>query len=116
MGQIKISDDIIWAKHIENDAALRERIANLGPGSTIDLEIGGICGTWAKASIGKDGRPTLAIKPLGSMKDVWKNFQSRRGEYVTGRQTQLADSYLASLRGTLSEWDSLEDNEAFRDL
>jgi hypothetical protein len=50
------------------------------------------------------------------MKDIWKRFQARRGEIVTVRETRTADSYLAALQGTLSEWDSPEDNEAFRDL
>ena len=50
------------------------------------------------------------------MKDVWKDLQSRRGTFVTVRQTQLADSYLAALSGMLSEWNSPEDDEAFRDL
>ena len=117
MGQIKISDSNIWATQIEDDPALKERILNLAPGAVIELEVGGVAGRWAKANTGKDGRPTKAIKPVGTMKEVWKDFfESRRGVFVTIRQTQLADSYLAALRGTLSEWDSPEDDEAFRDL
>ena len=117
MGQIKISDSNIWAKHIEDDPALKERILNLAPGAVIDLEVGGVAGRWAKANTGKDGRATAAIKPVGTMKEVWKKFfDSRRGAFVTIRQTQLADSYLAALHGTLSEWDSPDDDEAFRDL
>lgn len=116
MGQIRISDDMIWAKHVEDDPALRERIRNLPPGTVIDLEVAGIAGQWAKANAGKDGRQTLAIKPVGAMKDVWKDLQAKRGTYVTIRQTQLADSYLAALQATLGEWDSPEDDEAFRDL
>ncbi|MEJ0078187.1 MAG: hypothetical protein WDO17_22640 [Alphaproteobacteria bacterium] len=117
MGQIKVLDSNIWAKHIEDDAPLKELILNLAPGALIDLEVGGIAGRWAKANSGKDGRATAAIKPVGTMKEVWKDFfAARRGTFVTIRQTQLADSYLAALAGTLSEWDSAEDNEAFRDL
>ena len=116
MGQIRISDDVIWAKHIEDDPVLQERIRNLPAGTAIDLEVAGVAGRWAKAKDGTDGRPTLAIKPVGPMKDVWKDLQSRRGTFVTVRQTQLADSYLAALSGMLSEWNSPEDDEAFRDL
>ena len=117
MGHIKISDSNIWAKHIEDDPSLKERILNLAPGAVIELEVGGVAGRWAKANTGKDGRSTDAIKPVGTMKEVWKNFfHTRHGAFVTIRQTQLADSYLAALRGTLSEWDSPEDEEAFRDL
>ncbi len=116
MGQLKITDDMIWAKQIEDDPSLKERVLNLSPGALIELEVGGVCGRWAKANAGRDGRPTNAIKPVGIMKDVWKDFQSRRGEYVSVRQTQLADTYLSSLNTTLSEWNSPEDEEAFRDL
>jgi hypothetical protein len=117
VGQIRISDNNIWAKHIEDDAALQERILDLAPGAVIDLEVAGIAGQWAKANTGRDGRPTQAIKPVGAMKEVWKDlFRTKRGAFVTIRQTQLSDSYLAALRGTLSEWDSPEDEEAFRDL
>jgi hypothetical protein len=117
MGQIKITDNNIWAKQIEDDPALKERILNLAPGAVIELEVGGVAGRWAKANTGKDGRATPAIKPVGPMKEVWTEFfRSRRGTFATIRQTQLADSYLAALQGTLSEWDSPEDDEAFRDL
>jgi hypothetical protein len=116
MGQIKISDDMIWAKQIEDDPSLKEQVLNLAPGALIELEVAGVSGRWAKANAGKDGRPTHAIKPIGPMKDVWKDFQSRRGQYVAIRRTQLADTYLDVLSGTLSEWNSPEDEEAFRDL
>ena len=56
-----------------------------------------------QANPGKDGRATAAIKPVGTMNEVWKKFfESRRRAFVTIRQTQLADSYLAALHGTLS--------------
>jgi hypothetical protein len=117
MGQIRITDDMIWAKHIEDDPALRERILNLPPGAIIEFEVAGVTGRWAKANAGKDKRPTQAIKPVGTMKDVWKTFrQTRNQTHVAIRQTQLASSYLAAHSGTLAEWDSPEDDEAFRDL
>jgi hypothetical protein len=64
----------------------------------------------------KDGRPTKGIKPIGPMKEIWKRLQSRRGELVEVREVRTADTYLSALRGTLSEWNSPEDEEAFRDL
>ena len=72
--------------------------------------------THWKAKTGKDGRPTTAVKPVGPMREIWKRFQARRGEVVAIREARTADSYLKALSGTLSEWDSPEDNEAFRDL
>lgn len=116
MGYLKIRDDILWAKQIEGDRDLQERIANLPAGATIDLEVDGIVGHWEKAKDGKDGRPTIALKPVGPMREIWKRFQARRGDIVQVRETRTADSYLEALTGTLGEWDSPEDNEAFRDL
>jgi hypothetical protein len=116
MGYVKINDDVLWAKQIEGDPDLRERIVALPAGSSIDLEVDGIVGHWEKARTGKDGRPTLAVKPVGPMREVWKRFQERRGEIVEVRETRSADRYLKALSGTLSEWDTPEDDEAFRDL
>ena len=116
MGYVKISDDILWTKNIEGDSSLRDRIVKLQAGAIIDLEVDGIVGRWEKAKSGKDGRPTAAIKPVGPMREIWKRFQSRRGEIVEVRETRTADSYLEALTGTLSEWNSPEDEEAFRDL
>jgi hypothetical protein len=116
MGYVKISDDTLWAKQIEGDSALRDRLLALPPGATIELEVDEIVGLWEKMKVGKDGRPTNAVKPVGPMREIWRRFQARRGEIVPVRETRTADSYLRALSGTLSEWDSPEDREAFRDL
>jgi hypothetical protein len=116
MGYVEISDDLLWTKNIQGDSDLQDRIARLPAGATIDLEIDGVVGNWEKAKIGRDGRPTAAIKPIGPMREIWKRFQQRRGEIVDIRETRTADSFLKALNGTLSEWNSPEDEEAFRDL
>lgn len=116
MGYVKIGDDVLWAKHIEGDKELKERIAGLPAGATIDLEVDGVAGHWEKARTGKDGRPTAAVKPVGPMREIWKRFQVRRGEVVPIRETRIADSYLAALTGVMTEWNSAADEEAFRDL
>jgi hypothetical protein len=116
MGFIKIGDDLLWAKQIQGDQDLKERIMRLPAGATIDLEIDGVVGHWEKAKTGKDGRPTAAVKPVGPMREIWKRFQARRGESVSIRETRTADSYLAALTGVMTEWNSPADDEAFRDL
>lgn len=116
MGYLKVSDDLIWVRHIEGDKALTDRLIELPAGTSIDLEVDGIVGQWEKARTGKDGRATDAVKPVGPMKEIWKTFQARRGKIVSVRETRTADSYLAAMNATLSEWDSKEDDEAFRDL
>jgi len=116
MAVIPIRDDTIWAKHIEGGKVLKDRILSLAPGEVIELEVGGIVGGWEKTRVGKDGRPQQSLKPIGNMKTVWKRLQSRRGEVIEIREVRTADAYLTSLSSTLSEWDSPEDEEAFRDL
>jgi hypothetical protein len=116
MGHVKIKDDALWATHIEGDDRLRDRLLKLPSGASVDLEVDGIVGRWVKMKDGKDGRPTPGLRPIDRMQRVWKSFQARRGDIVTIRETRTADSYLEALRGTLSEWNSPEDEEAFRDL
>lgn len=116
MGYVEITDDSIWAKQIEGAKALKERILSLSPGELIELEIDGIVGQWEKMRNGKDGRTTKGIKPVGPMKEVWKRFQARRGELVQVREVRTADAFLEALSDTLSEWNSPEDEAAFRDL
>ena len=116
MAYVEIRDDTIWAKHIEGGKALKDRIIALAPGEVIELEVDGIVGSWEKTRVGRDGRAQQSIKPIGNMRKVWKRFQSRRCEVVPVREVQTADAYLAALSNTLSEWNSPEDEEAFRDL
>jgi hypothetical protein len=116
MSYVTITDDTIWAKQIEGGKALKDRILSLSPGEIIELEVDGIVGRWEKMRNGGDGRPTKGIKPVGPMKEIWKRFQSRRGEVVEVREVRTADAYLSALSETLSEWNSPEDEEAFRDL
>ena len=116
MGYVEITDDTIWAKQIEGAKALKDRILSLSPGDLIELEVDGVVGQWEKMRSGRDGRATKGIKPVGPMKEIWKRFQARRGQIVRVREVRTADAYLESLGETLSEWNSPEDEEAFRDL
>lgn len=116
MAKVKIRDDAIWTKHIEGDTRLRDRIAGLPENQIIDLEVDGIVGRWQKMRMGRDGRPTSGIKPIEAMKEVWARFRSEPGRIVDIREVRTADSYLGLVQSTLSEWDSPEDEAAYRDL
>lgn len=116
MGRVKIADNSIWLKHIEEDRDLRNRLASLRPGQIVELEVDGIIGTWERMRNGSDGRPTEGIKPIETMKRVWTELQRERGRVVDIRQVNVADTYLQSLVPLLSEWESPEDEIAFRDL
>jgi hypothetical protein len=113
MATVKINDDAIWLKNIEGSSRLQEKIKALRPGEALDLEIDGIVGKWERMRDGADGRPTLGIKPIAEMREVWA---MRRGRIVRVREVVAADSYLAALTPTLNEWDSPEDDEAYGDL
>ncbi|MDO9414807.1 hypothetical protein [Pararhizobium sp.] len=114
--QVKISDVAIWIKHVESPE-LQERLRQLRDEEYINLETDGVVGRWKRMRTGSDGRPTEAIKPDGSMKDVWRDwYKNRRGEVVPVRDVRLADDYLSNISTLFPEWDSKEDEDAFRDL
>lgn len=117
MATVRISDDAIWVKHIEGSERLAQRIRTLSAGDVVELEVDGIVGRWQRMSDGRDGRPTLGIKPISHMKEVWARLRTQHtGRIVEVRETQTADSYLAAVGATLSEWDTPEDEAAYGDL
>jgi hypothetical protein len=116
MAKTEINDDSIWAKNIEGDPKLRDRIKALGPGEMIDLEVDGVVGRWERMRTGSDGRPTYGIKPIAEMRRVWARLRQRGKRWVDVREVVSADSYLASLAPLLNEWDSPADEEAYGDL
>lgn len=115
--QIEIRDDVIWAKQLRADAHLYDTIIRLEDDETIRLDVNGISGSWRKMKTGRDGRPTLGIKPVGAMADVWRRLQAKRGGYVNiGWPDDEGDEFLRLADKTFIEWYSAEDEEAFRDL
>ena len=117
MAKVRINDDAIWLKHVEGDPRLGQRIRSMAAGDVLDLEVNGVVGRWERMRDGKDGRPTFGIRPVAEMKDVWARFRrSATGSIVDVREVTTADAYLAALGPLLSEWDSPEDELAYRDL
>lgn len=82
MGKIKISDNVIWISHIEENEELAHRIATMTEGEIIELEVDGFTGFWRKMKTGSDGRPTHGIKPRGEANKHWMSAQLRRGQVV----------------------------------
>ena len=114
--EIKIEDVAIWFKHVKSPPLL-ERLRSLEPEQEITLETGGVVGRWQRMKTGSDGRETLAIRPVGSMKTVWGEwFKTRKGENIEIREVRMADDLLKATSGLFSEWSEEEDEEAFRDL
>ena len=114
--QVQIADVAIWFKHIESDR-LRDRLRHLSDNEQINLEADGVVGLWVRMRTGRDGRPTEAIRPEGPMKLVWSEwYRKRKGELIPLREVKFADDYLANVSSLFPEWESAEDEEAFRDL
>ena len=83
MAQTAIKDVVIWTKHIHGADQVREHVVRLRGGETIDLVIDGWRGPWRRMSDGKDGRPTLGIRPIGKSTQFWSElYAARRGELV----------------------------------
>lgn len=116
MSTLAIQDNVVWAKHVE-DETLRNRILQLRAGERIELLVDGIAGRWEKMKTGRDGKPTTGIKPVGAMAEIWnERFFPRKGDRVPVQEIVTADSYLEGLAAGLSEWDSPQDEQAYRDL
>lgn len=114
--EVKIKDVAIWFKDIHSPI-LNTRFNELKAGQEITLETDGVVGRWQRMRTGRDGRETMAIRPMGTMKIIWNEwFKSRKGELIEVREVKMADDYLESVSSLFSEWSMAEDEDAFRDL
>ena len=96
MGKMTIQDDVIWKKHIHDDAELLDLVARLSGGQTVALLVDGVRGEWCKMADGHDGRPTQGLRPLGRAKEFWRElYRDRRGDVVT---VEVAQSPVATQR------------------
>jgi hypothetical protein len=83
MARTAVRDVVIWVKHIHGEDVSR-RVLDLQGGETLDLVVDGIRGAWRKMDDGRDGRPTMGIRPIGRMQDFWRElYSSRRGDVVS---------------------------------
>jgi hypothetical protein len=116
MATFKHNDDVIWLKHVSADQNTLSLLRQLPARTKLHLEVEGVRGEWERMADGKDGRPTMGLKPVGKTQLFWKSMQHRRGDYLNFKIVDPRDSYLESIQTGLSEWDSKEDEEAFDDL
>jgi hypothetical protein len=113
---VNIEDVAIWFKHVR-EPKLRERLAGLEDDEAIFLEANGVVGRWRRMRQGKNPKPTEAIRPDGKMTEIWGEwFKTAKGMPIEIREVALADDFLAEGSILFSEWNSPEDDEAFRDL
>jgi hypothetical protein len=113
---VHIEDVAIWFKHV-GEPKFRARLAELAEDEAIYLEADGVVGRWRRMRQGKNPKLTEAIRPDGSMKHIWSEwFKTRKGKQIEIREVTLADDFLAEGSILFSEWNSPEDEEAFRDL
>jgi hypothetical protein len=116
MSYMTLRDNALWAKHIEGDPQVVERILALPQNAPIVLLIDGTPVRFVKMRNGTDGRPTPGLRPADSdAKRFWDALQGRRGERVRVALPEAPphDPHLASISALLSEWDSPEDAAAY---
>jgi hypothetical protein len=116
MATMIIRDDALWAKHIEGDPVLAQRIRGLSPNDAIVLRVAGRPIRFRKMRDGQDGRPTDGVKPDPDFLNIWRDLQACRGTTVTVEPETGPDPYLLSLSATLNEWNSPEDAAAYDGL
>jgi hypothetical protein len=116
MGTFLNNDDAIWLKNVHADPGTVDFLRQIRAGTKLKIEIEGMRGDWERMADGKDGRPTLGLKPVGKTVAFWKMMKPRRGEYLEFHILDPRDSYLSDIQATLGEWDSEDDERAFRDL
>ena len=73
-----VSDFVIWTKHIHGDAVITETILALDAGQILRLKIDGVAGVWRRMADGRDGRPTLGVRPIGAAADHWSRLYRER--------------------------------------
>jgi hypothetical protein len=110
------NDDAIWLKNVNADNNTIAVLRQIPAGTKLELEVEGVRGDWQRMADGKDGRPTLGLKPVGKTLEFWKSMKPRRGEYLKFKIVDPRDTYLNDIQVTLGEWDSEEDEKAFSDL
>ncbi len=110
------NDDIIWLKHVSADPDTVAMLHQITGGTQLRIEVEGVRGDWARVKDDKDGRPTLALRPVGKTIAFWQSMKQRRGEHLELKVINPRNTYLSSLEVTLSEWNSAGDEKAFRDL
>jgi hypothetical protein len=86
MSTVAIRDHALWAAHIEENDALKEKILSLSQGASIELNVDGWSGTWLKMNDGKNGRPTPGLKAVGDARVSWHAMQDSRGTKVPIRE------------------------------
>lgn len=110
------NDDVIWLKNVNADSHTLSLLRRIPASTRLRLEIEGHRGYWERMADGKDGRPTLGLKPVGKTLEFWKSMKSKRGEHLEFKVVDPRDSYLGDVQKTLGEWESEEDERAFSDL
>jgi hypothetical protein len=116
MGTLLNNDDAIWLKTVTADQMTVSYLRQLPAGSRIRLAIEGTPGEWEKMADGRDGRPTLGLKPVGRTREYWKGLKHRRGKLLDFKVLDPRDALISDIEASLTEWDSKEDEAAFRDL
>ena len=91
MGYVEINDDVIWTKHVHEDATLQKRLTEAPQGKIVRLEIDGLVGDWVKMNDDPSGRPTNGIRPTKTTLKAWREIRKQSwGKLVKVRLLELS--------------------------
>ncbi len=114
--QTTVTDVVLWIKHLD-DARMRSDLESLASEQELTLQVDEITGRWCRMKTGSDGRPTLGLRPVGPMRDIWMRwFTEEKGKVVTVRPVNGSDDLTNAATALMVEWSSPEDNRAFAGL
>ena len=91
MAAALLTDQCLWLKHIEA-GAVRDAMASLEPGSTINLALDGDVIAFQRMATGVDGRETAGFNPVGDNARIW------RERYVPGTHQSVTIEFAGSKR------------------
>ncbi len=119
MGYVTVRSNILWAKHMEDDAELTRRILSLPADAPITLVVDGSALVFRKMRDGADGRATPGLRPEPAARQIWGRLEECRGVKVSialPDKPLVIDPFLASLVPLLIEWTSADNSRAYDSL
>ena len=117
MATLILRDDVLRARHVEDDPDLARVIRALPPDQPLVLRVEGKPLRFRKIVDTATGQPTDSVRPEPADAEIWHDLQSRRGSMITVEpERPMPDPYLLSLSATLTEWNSSDDAAAYDGL
>lgn len=120
--RVEVRDNSLWVSHISGDDRLAAQLLSLKQGQSVTLSIDGVTGFWEKMKDGSNGAATPGLKPIGKMKQIWRQWYTEqrfaaleismissgangRRKQLTGDQAIAVDALLDAAKNSLGRSD-----------